>query len=141
MNFTIKEFFVSSVFPDLATDSYEKASKILKASIHLLIVLIMQPLRSQFAVPITITSGYRTDKLNNALRRANYKTAPNSLHTRGIACDFTVDNKALLPVMFQMIKEELPYGELILYMKKGKPDRIHVSLPSDRGHFFKVKEE
>jgi hypothetical protein len=139
-NFKLKEFFVSSNFPDLATESYEKASKIEKACLYLLAYLIMQPVRSQFAVPIRILSGFRSIKLNNVLRRAGYGTAKASLHSLGIACDFTVDKKEILPVMFSYIKNELPYGELILYKIDGKPDRIHVSLPNGR-QFDKVKEE
>jgi uncharacterized protein YcbK (DUF882 family) len=140
-HFAEHEFFISSKFPDLAREGHEKASKAVKAGLYILATLILEPLRTHFAVPVLITSGYRSMKLNNALRRLGYSTSPGSLHLVGIACDFTVDDKQILPVMYRMIKEELPYGELILYMKDGKPDRIHVSLPSDRGSFAKLKEE
>jgi uncharacterized protein YcbK (DUF882 family) len=139
--FTEKEFFKSSKYPQLAREMHEKASKSIKAGLYILCELIMVPVRTEFGVAVTITSGYRSDKLNNALRREGYNTSPNSLHTRGIACDFTVAKRELLPFIFNYIKDELPYGELILYMVNGKPDRIHVSLPSDRGCFFRVKEE
>jgi uncharacterized protein YcbK (DUF882 family) len=138
--FTEKEFFVSSKHPSLANESHEKASNILKATLYLLAHLIMAPVRIQFDVPVVITSGFRSVKLNNALRRAGYSAAQRSLHSLGIACDFTVTNKRLLPFIYNYIKDELPYGELILYMKKGMPDRIHVSLSNGR-KFAKVKEE
>jgi hypothetical protein len=141
-HFTEKEFFVSSRHHELARESHEKASKTLKACLYLLAHLIMEPVRSQFAVPVTITSGYRSLKLNNALRRNGYKTAYNSLHTVGTACDFTVANKRSLPFIYNYIKDELPYGELILYMKNGVPDRIHVALPSEgKEQFDKVMED
>jgi uncharacterized protein YcbK (DUF882 family) len=139
-NFTLKEFFVSSKYPLIATEMHEKATKQTKACLYLLASMIMQPVRSHFSTPITITSGFRSVKLNNVLRREGYGTAQNSLHSLGIACDFTVANRAILPVIYQMIEEELPYGELILYKKNGRPDRIHVSLDNGR-RIAKVKEE
>jgi uncharacterized protein YcbK (DUF882 family) len=40
---------------------------------------------------ITITSGYRTPEMNDALRAAGYQVAKNSRHCEGRAADITVD--------------------------------------------------
>jgi uncharacterized protein YcbK (DUF882 family) len=138
--FTESEFFVSSKFPDMARESHEKATKQTKACLYLLATLIMAPMRIAFGVPITITSGFRSIPMNNALRRGGYGTAQQSLHSLGIACDFTTKDVNTLRYIFNYIRDNLPYGELIIYMKNGKPNRIHVSLPNGR-KFAKVKED
>lgn len=55
------------------------------ANLARLCELLLQPLRTQLGRPITITSGYRPDWLNAAIRGA-----PQSDHLTGSAADFVV---------------------------------------------------
>ena len=69
---------------------------------------ILEPLRAKFELPITITSGYRSPQLSEAI---GSKTT--SQHARGEAADFEcfgVDNKELA----KYIKNNLVYDQLIL---------------------------
>jgi uncharacterized protein YcbK (DUF882 family) len=141
-NFPERDFFVSSRFPHMAREMHEKATKQTKACIALLKYLILQPVRSHFNVPMVITSGFRSIPLNKMLKKLGYSAAQKSLHSLGLACDFTVTDKDKLVEMYDYIQDNLDdkVGELILYKKDGKPDRIHVSLWNGRQKIA-VKEE
>jgi uncharacterized protein YcbK (DUF882 family) len=141
-NFPEKEFFVSSQFPHMGREMHEKATKQTKACITLLKHLILQPVRDEFKFPMIITSGFRSIPLNKMLIVLGYSAAQRSLHSLGIACDFTVSDKHQLPYIFNYIRDELGsvLGELILYKVNGIPDRIHVSLWNGRQKIA-VKEE
>lgn len=68
---------------------------------------IMQPIRDEFG-PITITSGYRSDALNEAIGGSK-----RSQHSKGQACDFErkgVSNKDVA----SWIQENLDFDQLIL---------------------------
>ena len=69
---------------------------------------ILEPVRAKFEKPITITSGYRSEELCEAIG-----SSKNSQHAKGEAADFEmfgVDNKELA----KYIKNNLVFDQLIL---------------------------
>lgn len=64
-------------------------------------------------VVVRITSGYRTDKTNAYLRKLSRNVAKNSLHIKGQAIDFTIDN--ISQVKLKNIAKEYAIGGLGVY--------------------------
>ena len=94
----------------------------------------LEPLREKLGLPIIITSGYRTKKLNEIIVHASRK----SQHMSGQAADFYVTqgpvqgsrvqgSRELLIQAFRLIIEDesIDFDQLILY-----PNFIHVSYVS-----------
>ena len=126
-NFNYNEFFISSRFPRIAESMKKHAPEQLKTLLYLLCHSLLQPIRDYYGVPIEITSGYRNHNLNSRIKGAS-KT---SLHTQGIAADFTVKHKPNLLPIFNHIRQNLPYGQVILYEREdGTFRNIHVALPA-----------
>jgi hypothetical protein len=89
-----------------------------------LCINVLQPLRSEFDLPVYISSGYRSQELCIAIG-----SKITSQHAEGKAADLEVvgvDNYEL----FMWIKNNLQFDQLILeFYKDGEPDSgwIHVS--------------
>ena len=89
---------------------------------------ILQPIRENFNIPFTPSSGYRSPALNDAI--GGSKT---SQHSLGEAVDIevpTVDNATLA----QWIIDNLIFDQLILeFYKKGEPTSgwVHVSYKNE----------
>ena len=69
---------------------------------------VLEPVRAKFDKPVTITSGYRSEELCEAIG-----SSKNSQHAKGEAADFEmfgVDNKELA----KYIKNNLVFDQLIL---------------------------
>ncbi len=87
---------------------------------------VFQPIRDHFNCPIHVSSGYRGEALNKALRGAS-KT---SLHMTGQALDIDMDyTKVSNKEVFDYIKEELEFDTLIweFMNEDGSPKWVHVS--------------
>jgi zinc D-Ala-D-Ala carboxypeptidase len=91
---------------------------------------VFQPIRDHFNVPIAVTSGYRSKKLNQAI--GGSKT---SEHMSGCALDLDADvhggvtNKEI----FEFIKKNLEFNQLIWeFGDDNNPDWVHVSF--DKGN-------
>jgi len=89
---------------------------------------IFQPLRDKFAVPIAITSGYRSADLNKAIGGSS-----TSQHCKGQAIDIDADvyggltNKEI----FDYIKDSLDFDQLIYeFGTKNNPAWVHCSFIS-----------
>ena len=84
---------------------------------------ILEPARKRFNVPFYVNSGYRSPYSNKQVGGV-----ANSLHTKGCAVDFTVSDKAMLYDIFNYIKDNHTFDELILYKDRNyKPRFIHVA--------------
>lgn len=82
-----------------------------KQELQALIILcgkVLQPLRDFYGNPITVNSGYRSDAVNKAVRGAK-----GSQHTKGEAADITTGTKEGNKQLFEIIKNELDYDQLI----------------------------
>ena len=115
------------------SEKHLEAAKLLAKS-------IFQPIRDCFAVPIFISSGYRSDALNEAI--GGSKT---SQHSKGEAMDIDMDhrNGPENEEIFHYIRENLPFDQLIWeFGNNERPDWVHVSYNSDgeqRGQILTAK--
>lgn len=93
----------------------------IRENIKKLVVNVMDKIRTEYGMPIYITSGYRTPEHNKKVGGV-----ANSQHIYGEACDFTGrDFKRLLRIIDEMDNEGLlNYDQLIIYRKR---QFIHVS--------------
>lgn len=86
---------------------------------------IFQPIREHFGKPIFISSGYRSDELNEAI--GGSKT---SQHSKGEAIDIDMDHRGgpENEEVFHYIRENLPFDQLIWeFGTEKRPDWVHVS--------------
>ena len=86
---------------------------------------VFQKVRDHFDVPIAVTSGYRSKKLNDAVGGSKY-----SQHVKGMALDLDADvyGGVTNADIFFYIKECLDFDQLIWeYGTDSEPDWIHVS--------------
>ena len=110
------------------------------ASMEVLAENIFQPIRKHFAKPIWISSGYRSEALNKAI-----KGSKTSQHCKGEAMDIDMDGHKgpTNNEIFNYIKNNLPFDQLIWEFGNDKnPDWVHVShSPSgnQRGQILKAK--
>jgi len=97
---------------------------------------VFQPIREHFAVPIRISSGYRSAALNKAIggagKTVNGVYVPSSQHCTGEAIDIDMDGTSITnKQVFDFIKEHLNFDQLIAeFPKNGNPDWVHVSYES-----------
>ncbi len=93
---------------------------------------IFEPIRNHFGVPIFVSSGYRSSKLNKAIGGTK-----NSQHLLGQALDLDMDaskSGVTNKMVFEYIKSNLNFDQLIFeYGTKDAPDWVHVSFnPNDK---------
>ena len=102
-NFSLKEMLVTSTgIPNVPTDKEIDNMKTLA-------VKILQPLREYMNRPIIVTSGYRSYDVNK--RVGGSKT---SQHCKGEAADITAGTRTLNKIMYEFIRDNLEYDQLII---------------------------
>ena len=118
-NFTLGEMLRSDTA--LANDIREQFDPPVEIGVNLtkLAIMVLQPLREIFNGPLTVTSGYRCERLNKAVRGSE-----NSDHMRGLAADITCSDVALL----YELAAELPFRQLIYYRERNF---VHISFDPD----------
>lgn len=89
-----------------------------------LIDKVLDPLREAYGRPIKVNSGFRTKQLNAVLPGASRT----SQHMTGEAADITVGSKEGNKWLFEYIRDNLPYDQLI---DEYNYSWIHVSLDVD----------
>lgn len=77
-------------------------------NLKLLCINILQPLRDWYSDAITVNSGYRNPAVN-----LKVKGATNSDHLKGMAADITAGNKAENEKLFNWIRDNCKYRQLI----------------------------
>lgn len=94
---------------------------------QLLAEKVFEPIREHFAVPIKISSGYRSAALNKAIGGAS-----SSQHCSGEAIDIDMDGTSITnAAIFNYIKDNLNFDQLIWeFGTKTNPDWVHVSYES-----------
>ena len=88
-------------------------------------MMVFEPIRARFDTPIYISSGYRSEKLNKAI-----KGSLTSSHCMGEAADIDMDGSSVITNadVFNFIKEHLDFDQLIWEFGDAKnPDWVHVS--------------
>lgn len=89
-----------------------------------LIEAILDPLREWYGKPIIVNSGYRCEALNKAIGGAK-----SSQHMLGEAADITVGSKTENEKLFNYIKDNLPFDQLI---NESNFSWVHVSYREGR---------
>ena len=112
-NFELHEF----IDPKDETPTFEQIENLIS-----LITFVIQPARTWLKVPFKINSGIRSVKKNKAIGGA-----VNSEHLEGSASDIDLGSKELNKKLFFLIKENLPFNQLI---NEKDYSWIHVSYKS-----------
>ena len=98
-------------------------------NLKLLAENIFEPIRSNFRVPIRISSGYRSKSLNSYIAGSM-----SSQHCKGEAIDIDMDGNPhgiTNAQVFEYIKNNLPFDQLIWeFGTNENPDWVHVSYSS-----------
>lgn len=120
-HFTLEEMVRSRMAEKHGIDNTPGAYEI--ANLRLLCKKILEPARLEIGMPITVTSGFRSERVNKIVGGAK-----GSFHLVGKAADITCSDNARLYEELQ----KLPCFELITYRYKGpimtgRINRFHVS--------------
>ena len=116
--FTVKELTRSVTAEALKIDNTPTAEA--EENLKALINNVLDPLREAYGNPITVTSGYRSPRLNAAV--GGVKT---SQHQRGQAADITAGSPAENKKIFDLARElNLPFCQLI---DEKKYKWVHIS--------------
>lgn len=116
-NFTVEEFERSDIAAKNEINNRINDVEVL-SNITYLCMHLLQPLRDAIKIPITITSGYRCDKLNRSVN--GLKT---SQHMKGEAADIVCND---LNKIYLFVKNSgIDFDQMIVYTKKKF---IHLSL-------------
>lgn len=119
-NFSLSEFTRSQTATRLGIENVPTNAHL--RNIEELAKNILQPVRDEFG-PTRITSGYRSQALNNRIGGSKY-----SQHSRGEAADFEVPGVSNLEVA-EWIRDNLVFDQLILEGFTGEDNSgwIHCS--------------
>ena len=120
-HFTLEEMIRSRMAEKHDIDNMPGSHEV--ANLRILCEKILEPARLEIGMPITVTSGYRSERVNKIVGGAK-----GSLHLVGKAADITCSDNARLYEELQ----KLPCFELITYRYKGPVligsiNRFHVS--------------
>lgn len=120
--FTIKEMTKSSTAKANGIDNTPSDEKM--AKLQKLIEAVLDPLREWYGKPIRVNSGFRCEALNEAVGGSD-----TSQHRLGEAADITVGTKKGNKKLFEYIKDNLPFDQLI---NESNFSWVHVSYREGR---------
>ena len=121
--FTIEEMIKSSTATAKRIDNTPNQTVI--DSLTKLIEAVLDPLREWYGKPIGVNSGYRCKALNKAVG----SKAKNSQHLYGEAADITAGSKEENEKLFNYIKDNLEFDQLI---NESNFSWVHVSYREGR---------
>lgn len=121
--FTIEEMIKSSTATAKRIDNTPNQTVI--DSLTKLIEAVLDPLREWYGKPIRVTSGFRCEALNEAVG----SKAKKSQHLYGEAADITVGSKTENEKLFNYIKDNLEFDQLI---NESDFSWVHVSYREGR---------
>lgn len=104
--FTIEELSRSTTAQSKGIDNKPDAGQ--TASLTALVDNVLDPLREKFGQPIIVNSGFRCPALNRAVGGA-----ATSQHTKGEAADIDTGTRAGNKELYEIIRKELPFDQLI----------------------------
>lgn len=100
--FTLSELSVTN------TKLPNKPDKVAESNLIKLVENVLDPLREKYGKPIKVNSGYRSKLVNAAVGGAK-----NSDHLYGFAADITAGNKTENCILFQLIRDNFKFRQLI----------------------------
>jgi zinc D-Ala-D-Ala carboxypeptidase len=127
-NLTLKEVTKSDTANRLGIDNTPEEFDI--KNLRAIAEEVFQPLRDHFGVPLFVSSGFRSKKLNKAIGGSKY-----SQHMVGEALDIDADvyGSVTNRELFMFIKENLIFDQLIWeFGDDDTPNWVHVSY-KDKG--------
>lgn len=104
--FTIKELSHSDTAIAKGIDNYPTSEAI--SNLTKLVNNVLDPLREKYGKPIRVSSGYRSATLNRSVNGAT-----SSQHRLGEAADITTGSNEENRKLFEIIRKELPFDQLI----------------------------
>ena len=104
--FTIEELTRSATATTRGLDNTPTPE--IKANLERLVDKVLDPLREKYGKPITVNSGYRCPELNKAV--GGSKTSD---HMNGFSVDITASCKKENAILFQIIKDNFDFDQLI----------------------------
>lgn len=131
-HFSLSEFTTSTTANNLNIDNTPTRQII--DNITELTNTILEPFRTYINTPIRITSGYRSQQLNKAV-----KGSTTSAHLTGYAVDIIPINCSMLKFQSELInwlkETDTPFDQVILEKLKpnGEATWIHIALKSNAG--------
>lgn len=124
--FTLKELTRSTTATEKGIDNTPTPE--VEKNLTLLVENVLDHLREIYGKPITVNSGYRCPELNKAV--GGSKTSD---HVKGFSADITASNKEDNAKLFEIIKNNFVFDQLIWEKGNSKyPDWVHVSYNPDR---------
>ncbi len=120
--FTIEEMTKSSTATAKHIDNTPNQTAI--DNLTKLIEIVLDPLREWYGKPIRVNSGFRCEALNEAVGGSD-----TSQHRLGEAADITVGTKKGNKKLFEYIKDNLPFDQLI---NESNFSWVHVSYREGR---------
>lgn len=130
-HFSLEELTGSNIARQKGLKNEPNESQI--ENLKLLCEYILEPIRAKLNIPLYISSGYRSEKVN-ALAGGS-KT---SQHLQGSAADIQIFDKTktntdLFNIIVSMVKNnEIQIGQVIWEFGETEPNWVHVSLPTSR---------
>lgn len=124
--FNINEFYNSLIAKTKGVNNMplEQEKKVIDSNIIKLVDNILDPARKELGMPIIVTSGYRSEKVNSLIGGV-----PNSQHRLGEAADIVVPGSDNMLKLFNILKKQNKFDQLI-WEKGGR--WIHVSYTTRR---------
>lgn len=125
-NFSLAELLEAGSARRLGLDEQFNPPAHIVGNLSNLVKHVLQPLRDHFGKSITVTSGYRSPKVNKAVGGAS-----NSDHLYGYAADIQlwIDGKNCNQQLFDaVLKLKLPFRQMIdEFGTEAEPAWIHIS--------------
>ena len=118
--FTLEELSASATARAAGIDNTPPPVAV--CNLQKLCIRTLDPLRKAIGMPLNVTSGYRSEALNKAVRGV-----PNSQHIEGKAADITAGSSVLNRVIFEKIRDggiKIPFDQLIC---EPKAAWLHIS--------------
>ena len=118
--FSIKELCKSNTAIKDKIDNHPTPE--IERNLTILIEHCLDPIREKFGKPITVTSGYRCEKLNKLVGGK-----PNSQHLKGQAADLVGDTNAKTKEIFEIAKQLGNFDQLLFERNSNGSIWVHIS--------------
>ena len=118
--FSIKELCKSNTAIKNKIDNHPTPE--IEKNLTILIEHCLDPIREKFGKPITITSGYRCEKLNKLVGGK-----PNSQHLKGQAADLVGDTNTKTKEIFEIAKQLGNFDQLLFEKNSKGSIWVHIS--------------
>lgn len=118
--FSIKELCKSNTAIKNKIDNHPTPE--IERNLTILIERCLDPIREKFGKPITVTSGYRCDKLNRLVGGK-----PNSQHLKGQAADLVGDTNTKTKEIFEIAKQLGNFDQLLFERNSKGSIWVHIS--------------